>query len=737
MQIFKRFNDAVCKQVQTISSPIHVNKMLRLRDYHGRFQGVQSKHSNRGAHFQKQKQIPVTFNDHNYFQTLPSDEEDVTLCVETETEWREGRRIVELGYLAKQLFCHLCKTPLHLKDTVRERRYGLGSVLHVQCTNCSAVCPVETGKRGPTGAFDINTKAALGMIHVGMGPTHLVNFLGQCNIPPPSEPSIRKHAAKVGKAITDVALESCRAAQVEEKQTSDTLQASFDGGWQKRGTGWNYNSISGHASMIGKNTGKILAYEVRSKCCRVCDLHAEQNHTVPSHDCPQNWSGSSKAMEADMAMSMAHQLADNDFMLQVLHADNDSATTAKIHLDFPNIVKKDDRNHVKKGISKYLYSISKRYYGGSSSLKRRVSAAVLQKNEGHSYLVKVNKASSLSPGVYTSSLTQKIDQRRRVKRLHQRSLQYKRRRIQLQKQKRKKERISTVREGVTYEPNLEFNCSVGAQEEIPKFLEFDHSCELVVFDLETTGLGRKSDITQIAACAGEESFQNYVIPRCNITSEASRLTGITFCRETNCMFLNGKPVSGEHIQDALLNFITFLQSKKSPVLIGHNIKSFDLHVLFNRLQEFNLFSTFCQTVRGFIDTLQLCRRVISKEEVSNCYKQEHLVKMLTGQTYAAHNALADVKSLQKLIELRLFEHISNSDYYSIMYHACMASYVHLDGPKKICKSVSEKLSRSGVSLQHVKLAISRDLKAAKMMLQTHKISCKQAENVVKILLCEE
>lgn len=79
--------------------------------------------------------------------------------------------------------------------------------------------------------------------------------------------------------------------------------------------------------MIGKNTGKILAYEVRSKCCRVCDLHAEQNHTVPSHDCPQNWSGSSKAMEADMAMSMAHQLADNDFMLQVNHNVDDEIVT--------------------------------------------------------------------------------------------------------------------------------------------------------------------------------------------------------------------------------------------------------------------------------------------------------------------------------------------------------------------------------------------------------------------------
>lgn len=100
------------------------------------------------------------------------------------------------------------------------------------------------------------------------------------------------------------------------------------------------------------------------------------------------------------------------------------------------------------------------------------------------------------------------------------------------------------------------------------------------------------------------------------------------------MFLNGKAVSGEHIKDALLNFITILQSKKNPVLIGYNIKSFDLHVLFNRLQEFNLFSTFCQTAKGFNDTLQLCRRVISKE-VSNCYKQEYLVEMLTGQTYAA------------------------------------------------------------------------------------------------------
>lgn len=60
-----------------------------------------------------------------------------------------------------------------------------------------------------------------------MGPTTLVNFLGHCNIPPHLGTSIRKHEAKVGKTITDMALESCRAAQVEKKQTSDTVCRSF------------------------------------------------------------------------------------------------------------------------------------------------------------------------------------------------------------------------------------------------------------------------------------------------------------------------------------------------------------------------------------------------------------------------------------------------------------------------------------------------------------------------------
>lgn len=57
----------------TSAGSIHVHlTMLRLRDYHGMFQGAKSnKNSNRGSHFRKQKQI--ISNDHTYFKTLPSE----------------------------------------------------------------------------------------------------------------------------------------------------------------------------------------------------------------------------------------------------------------------------------------------------------------------------------------------------------------------------------------------------------------------------------------------------------------------------------------------------------------------------------------------------------------------------------------------------------------------------------------------------------------------------------------
>ena len=46
----------------------------------------------------------------------------------------------------------------------------------------------------------------------------------------------------------------------------------FDMGWQKKGTGYMYDSNSGHAYYIGVQTGKVVAMIVYSNKCTTRDI---------------------------------------------------------------------------------------------------------------------------------------------------------------------------------------------------------------------------------------------------------------------------------------------------------------------------------------------------------------------------------------------------------------------------------------------------------------------------------
>ncbi|XP_071146651.1 uncharacterized protein [Mytilus edulis] len=278
----------------------------------------------------------------------------------------EGRRVVELDVLAREMYCCRCNLPLHLSNTVGERLFGLASVLLIKCDNsaCLATTDVHTGKRTPNGSYCINSTVAIGMTHAGMGPSHVNNFLTECNLPPISDTTLRKKEKEFSKTIHDVAMTSCREAQHQEILLSHgKVAASFDGGWQKRGSGWNYNSNTGHATMIGKETGKIMLWDQRSRSCKTCEYHLANQTTIPDHLCSKNWYGSSKAMESDMAVSMAHTLKNDGCEIKVIHADNDSATTSKLKVDFEDLEKRDDQNHLKKGLSKSLHQMSIKYKG--------------------------------------------------------------------------------------------------------------------------------------------------------------------------------------------------------------------------------------------------------------------------------------------------------------------------------------------------------------------------------------
>lgn len=60
----------------------------------------------------------------------------------------------------------------------------------------------------------------------------------------------------------------------------------------------------GAASLIGKRTGKVIAFAARYKRCRICDVAKTQQRDPRQHTCRKNWKKSAKAMEPDMVVEM-------------------------------------------------------------------------------------------------------------------------------------------------------------------------------------------------------------------------------------------------------------------------------------------------------------------------------------------------------------------------------------------------------------------------------------------------
>ncbi|TGZ39745.1 Uncharacterized protein DBV15_10868 [Temnothorax longispinosus] len=182
------------------------------------------------------------------------------------------------------------------------------------------------------------------MIDTGIGEVQVNTFLSALDIHPVSKSLLKRHERDAGLAIERLAKESCqKSIQLERQLTiasersnfptvnssnvdqsagskfdelshNDTeemrdwptdwsgmvpLKASYDAGWQKRGTGHCYNSLTGHGSLIGYYSGLVLAYATRTKKCTMC----EKGHEPSDHDCRLNFDRSAKAMEPDMAVS--------------------------------------------------------------------------------------------------------------------------------------------------------------------------------------------------------------------------------------------------------------------------------------------------------------------------------------------------------------------------------------------------------------------------------------------------
>jgi hypothetical protein len=154
-------------------------------------------------------------------------------------------------------------------------------------------------------------------------------------------------------------VEATRERQTDETDESVNLSASFDAGWSKRGTGRSYNSNTGHGVLIGKETGKIISYDIKSKVCAVCEYASRKRITVRKHKCYKNWSGSSKAMEPALAVDMMKKVNNEKHQVKTLIMDNDTTTIARARMEFGDSIQKlSDKNHTTKSISNSLFTLA-------------------------------------------------------------------------------------------------------------------------------------------------------------------------------------------------------------------------------------------------------------------------------------------------------------------------------------------------------------------------------------------
>ena len=123
-----------------------------------------------------------------------------------------------------------------------------------------------------------------------------------------------------------------------------------------------------------------------------------------------------------------------------------------------------------------------------------------------------------------------------------------------------------------------------------------------------------------------------------------------------------------------------------------------------------------EIVSGFSDTLSLFKKVYP--DMTN-YKQETLVKNILGESYDAHNAMADISALQVLCNhTNVTDNLFLSHGFSTLWLLEKDNNEHnnqynLDSlapainTKAISIATAKRIAYSGLNLSHLKLAYKR------------------------------
>lgn len=350
-----------------------------------------------------------------------------------------------------------------------------------------------------------------------------------------------------------------------------------------------------------------------------------------------------------------------------------------------------------------------RFYGGSESNDFRVACGVSQVNLGYQYINQTLESLNIEPGKHCEIHNKKMDAKTTKEKERKSTLDVKRRRSQLQKNKVNLDIRKQSREGATYRSNIGLNLDISKSSEItasfylanntisneqlkkietliPPYIvrpvsqkyQFSRNniYNFVVYDIETNSTGKKAEICQLSAInhSGSQTFNTYVLPTNDIDIYATRVNGLSISSMNGHRMLmkENNPVESVSLDNALDGFLDFIQSTIEDrilemnsnittqtiitILIGHNSQVFDAptllrqgtHPFCDKLSKLNVF---------FNDTLPIVKKYVNNKHaalrlqdgsMSKC-NQASIYNALFHNEYEAHDALEDVKALRKIV----------------------------------------------------------------------------------------
>ena len=245
----------------------------------------------------------------------------------------------------------------------------------------------------------------------------------------------------------------------------------------------------------------------------------------------------------------------------------------------------------------------------------------------------------------------------------------------------------------------------------------------VFYDLETSGFGPNSTaILQLSAVCGDRTFNCYVDPLPNYvippgTSAVNQLRVVNGRLTYKNQLVQSKP-----LQQVFSLFIGWLRQFNRPILMGHNIFTFDNPIMYNNMKNIGLWQEFKKVVHGFVDTYELFRLEFPERKGKGELKQQTLVRELLNETYEAHSALEDVCSLQRLVRSINFSGGKFQKVFSdtASIEAKLAfnqkkrerakTIKHMEKTGVVTAYMADKIARSGLEWQDLVSAASNDRK---------------------------